>query len=248
MTHSNWRRGAFVVATVSIVAAGAFFVRAPAHIPDAPDTERPRDAGDPVASEVGSSGSRSRANGGTTDATAPGAGAPPIPEGLPPVDPVDPPEYATGLAPDTLYVPDPEVKAHFAGKLPFGVDDRTYVEFNRRALSDLAVGSRLTLRTPDDGKIHTIRVDDVQVHPNGDKSWFGHVLDVDGDSLPAVFTQGADSSFGNISTSSGTYSLEAEGRMGWIANVNTLRRHQDFDQPDVLVPDPADSAAPPGGY
>ena len=83
------------------------------------------------------------------------------------------------------------------------------------------------------------------MHPNGDKSWIGHVQDAEGEVLPAVFTQGEDSSFGSLSTRSGTYSLEAEGRLGWIANVNRLRQHQDFDQPDVLLPDPADAVAPP---
>ena len=171
----------------------------------------------------------------------------PVPAALPPVDPVDPPEYATALPDSQLFAPLPEARAHFARKLPFGVDDRSYVEFNRGALARLKPGATLEVRMPDDGRRYTIRVDAVEVHPNGDKSWTGRVLDGRGGLLPVVFTQGVDSSFGSISTASATYSLEAEGRLGWIANVNTLRRHQDFSRPDVFVPDPGKAIAPPTG-
>src|SRR5690554_5978867 len=105
MMHSNWRRGAFVVAAVSVAAAGAWFVQAPARNPDAVDAAGLSGPGLPAS--TGPDGSRSVGQGGGAAATARHASAPPIPEGLPPVDPVDPPEYATGLAPDTLYAPDP---------------------------------------------------------------------------------------------------------------------------------------------
>ena len=173
-----------------------------------------------------------------------GAGAADIPPGLPPVDPVDPPGYATGLPDDVLFLPDAEARGHFADKLPFGVDDRDYIEFNRAALAALGVGSELSVRTPDDGAEHRLRVYDVQVHPNGDKSWMARVVDGSGDVLPAVFTQGVDSTLGSITTGAGTYSLEAEGRLGWIANVNDLRRHQDFSIPDVMEPGPGEGRAP----
>lgn len=175
-------------------------------------------------------------------AAVPGAAA--IPPGLPPVDLVDPPAYATGLPDDVLYLPDAEARGHFAQKLPFGVDDRDYIEFNRAALAGLDVGSELSLRTPDDGAEHLLRVYDVQVHANGDKSWLARVVDGSGEILPAVFTQGVDSTLGSITTGGGTYSLEAEGRLGWIANVNDLRRHQDFDLSDVMEPGPGEGRGP----
>lgn len=243
MKHTRWRKGAILVVAVVIATAGFLVVTAPAH---------DRDAGDAAGGDDrhAAAESASAAGAGLTAGDAaplqPRAGVPPIPTGLPPVDPVDPPEYASQLPVDTLYAPDPQARAHFADKLPFGVDDRSYVEFNRRALATLQPGSTLTLRTPDDGKPHTIDIDDIQVHPNGDKSWVGHVQDAAGEVLPVVFTQGKDSSFGSISTRSGTYAIEAEGRLGWIANVNTLRSHQDFDGTDVMVPDPADAPTAPG--
>jgi hypothetical protein len=247
MKHSRWRNRAVVVALVAIAASGIFLVMAPANDrADAGGAGGSPEEGGPAATG-GASGidALSRpANAGSAVRRAPSALQ--IPPGLPPVDPVDPPEYRTDLPPDTLYAEHPPARAHFADKLPFGVDDRTYVEFNRGALASLGVGSTLTLTTPDDGKPHTVRIDEIQVHPNGDKSWIGHVQDPQGEVLPAVFTQGVDSSFGSLSTRGGTYSLEAEGRLGWIANVNRLRQHQDFDQPDVLVPDPADAVEPPG--
>lgn len=245
MKHSRWRNRALVVATVAIAATGLFLVIAPA-------VERGADAatdlgqgGEAPANGGGASGIDTLVYAGDGGDAGESPRTPPIPPNLPPVDPVDPPEYDTSLPPDTLYAEHAPARTHFAGKLPFGVDDRTYVEFNRAALASLDVGSTLTLRTPDDGKPHTVRIDEIQVHPNGDKSWIGHVVDAGGEVLPAVFTQGEDSSFGSISTRSGTYSLEAEGRLGWVANVNRLRQHQDFDQPDVLLPDPADAVAPP---
>lgn len=243
MKHKRRRNGALIVVAVAIAATGFLFWAAPA---------RDRDAVLAADSHADAVDANSRAAGAGNAAWVdagrrrPRADAPPIPAGLPPVDPVDPPEYATGLPIETLYAPDPQARAHFADKLPFGVDDRTYVEFNRRALAVLQPGSTLTLRTPDDGKPHTVDIDAIQVHPNGDKSWIGHVQDAAGEVLPVVFTQGRDSSFGSISTRSGTYAVEAEGRLGWIANINTLRSHQDFDRPDVMVPDPDDAPGVPG--
>ena len=103
-------------------------------------------------------------------------------------------------------------------------------------------------RAPDTGAEHLLRVYEVQVHPNGDKSWLARVVDGSGEVLPAVFTQGVDSTLGSITTGGGTYSLEAEGRLGWIANVDDLRRHQDFSIPDVMEPGPGEGRAPvPGG-
>lgn len=163
----------------------------------------------------------------------------PVPDNLPSIDGEDPEEYDTELPADTLYAGLPAARAHFADKLPFGVDDRSYIEFNRTALRGLESGSSLTLRTPDDGREHRVQIDEVKVHPNGDKSWLGRVVDGKGGAMPAAFTQGVDSSFGSFSTATGTYSLEAEGRLGWIANVNDLRKHQDFNIPDVLEPDPS---------
>lgn len=243
MKHKRRRNGAILVAAVAIAATGLLFWAAPA---------RDRDAGPDAAAHDGVAADSRAGNHAGTPAGAeagtlqPRTDTPPIPAGLPPVDPADPPEYATNLPLDTLYAPHPQAKAHFADKLPFAVDERTYVEFNRRALATLRAGSTLTLRTPDDGKPYTVGIDEIQVHPNGDKSWIGHVQDPTGEVLPAVFTQGRDSSFGSINTRSGTYSLEAEGRLGWIANVNTLRSHQDFDQPDVMVPDPGKAPTAPG--
>lgn len=167
-----------------------------------------------------------------------------IPPGLPPVDPVDPPEFASRLPGGVLFLPDPEARGHFAGRFPFGEDDREYVEFNRAALAALEVGSELSVRAPDTGAEHRLRVYEVQVHPNGDKSWLARVVDGSGEVLPAVFTQGEDSTLGSFTTAGGTYSLEAEGRLGWIANVDDLRRHQDFSIPDVMEPGPGEGRAP----
>ena len=106
------------------------------------------------------------------------------------------------------------------------------------------MGSELSVRAPDTGAEHRLRVYEVQVHPNGDKSWLARVDDGSGEVLPAVFTQGEDSTLGSFTTGSGTYSLEAEGRLGWIANVDDLRRHQDFGIPDVMEPGPGEGRAP----
>ncbi len=162
-----------------------------------------------------------------------------IPANLPAVENEDPAEYQTKLPADTLFAAMPAARSHFAEKVPFGVDDRSYIEFNRNALRELAAGSTLTLRTPDDGREHQVRIDEVQVHANGDKSWLGRVDDGKGGAMPAVFTQGVDSSFGSFNTSTGSYSIEAEGKLGWIANVNDLRKHQNFDIDDAVVPDPS---------
>lgn len=175
---------------------------------------------------------------------APSAGSA-IPVGLPPVDPIDPAAYATTLPSGQLFAHRPAARRYFAHKLPFGVDERSYIEFNRSALGALTPGQTIDIQMPDDGRTHTLRVDAVEVHPNGDKSWTGRVLGGRGEVLPVVFTQGVDSSFGSISTSGATYSLEAEGKWGWIANVDALRRHQDFSRPDVFVPDPRKDVPPP---
>lgn len=245
MKHSPWRSRATVVAAVAVAATGLFLLITPSGSHDAAAATDAVPADGVTVSGGAASGIDTLTRSGAAGPTGASPRTPPIPPNLPPVDPVDPPEYDTNLPPDTLYAEYAPARAHFATKLPFGVDDRTYVEFNRRALASLGVGSTLTLRTPDDGKPHTVRIDEIQVHPNGDKSWIGYVQDAEGEVLPAVFTQGEDSSFGSLSTRSGTYSLEAEGRLGWIANVTRLRQHQDFDQPDVLIPDPADAPAPP---
>src|SRR5690606_1806296 len=81
----------------------------------------------------------------------------PVPDHLPSVDAEDPAEYDTGLPANTLYAALPAARAHFADKLPFGVDDRSYIEFNRAALRGLEAGSALTLRTPDDGREHRVQ-------------------------------------------------------------------------------------------
>lgn len=248
MKHARRRLGAIIAVAVAAIAIGYFLVGAPARDRDAADLAEPAVSAAGATPGHSAAGMQSTADMASSDPS----GARPhgadvvIPEKLPSVDPVDPPEYATGLPEQTLYASNPEARAHFADKLPFGVDDRSYVEFNRRALTALEVGSTLTLRTPDDGKAHTIRINEVVVHPNGDKSWLGRVLNAGGEVLPAVFTQGVDSSFGSFSTQGGTYSLEAEGRLGWIANINGLRQHQDFDTSDVMVPDPRDAKRPPG--
>lgn len=168
-----------------------------------------------------------------------------IPANLPPVDPVDPPELRSNLPADQLFAPDPAARAHWASKLSFGVDDRHYVEFNRAALTALKPGSMLAVRLPDTGEQVRIQIDGVEVHPNADKSWTGRVIGAGRDALPVLFTQGADASFGSIQTRGRTYTFEADGRMAWIADANVLRRHQDFSQSDVRIPDPRRDLPPP---
>lgn len=248
MKQARWRHGVVIVAVVAAIAI-IFFIKAPAR-------DAQSEGGEAIAG-ARSGEDLSSAPGAAPDARPPlpprarnasGGNVPvAVPANLPSVDPVDPAGYDTGLPTDTLFAPLPQARDHFADKLPFGVDDRSYIEFNRSALRALEIGSVLTVRTPDDGQQHRIRIDEVQVHPNGDKSWFGRVLGGRGGVLPAVFTQGIDSSFGSFSTATGSYSLEADGRLGWIANINDLRRHQDFSTPDVLVPDPGDARRPPAG-
>lgn len=168
-----------------------------------------------------------------------------IPANLPPVDPIDPPELRSSLPADQLFAPDPEARAHWASKLSFGVDDRHYVEFNRAALTALKPGSTLAVRLPDSGEQVRIQIDGVEVHANADKSWTGRVIGAGREVLPVLFTQGVNSSFGSIQTRSRTYSLEADGRLAWIADANALRRHQDFSQPDVRIPDSGRDLPPP---
>lgn len=245
MKLPSWRAGAgfllVLVAAVTFIGFGAVSRG------DAPDDQADVAGTDPAsgAGDPSDDGMTART---PSDATVAGAAGTAIPHGLPPVDPVDPPAFATGLPDDVLFLPDPEARGLFAGRFPFGEDDREYIEFNRAALATLGVGSELSMRAPDTGAEHLLRVYEVQVHPNGDKSWLARVVDGSGEVLPAVFTQGVDSTLGSITTGGGTYSLEAEGRLGWIANVDDLRRHQDFSIPDVMEPGPGEGRVPvPGG-
>lgn len=251
MTQTGRRKSAvIVVAAVAVLALIFLWVRSPSEHGAAGAAES---AGNPAARDARTSSpddGRMPPLPDQDSASSPaGTAAPslPVPGHLPSVDAEDPVEYDTKLPADTLYAELPAARSHFADKLPFGVDDRDYIEFNRDALRGLKAGSTMTLRTPDDGREHQVHIDEVQVHPNGDKSWFGRVDDGKGGAMPAVFTQGVDSSFGSFNTATGSYSLEAEGRMGWIANVNDLRKHQDFNIPDVLEPDPSRGRPEPSG-
>jgi hypothetical protein len=80
------------------------------------------------------------------------------------------------------------------------------------------------------------KVEGARLHDNGDYSWRGHLIGVDGD-YPVVMTYGESGIFASITTPEGSYSLESINGLGWL--------YKNPAEPELSSPGSEDSLLPP---
>jgi hypothetical protein len=108
------------------------------------------------------------------------------------------------------------------------------VHVDRDALAQIDVDSRVTIELPN-GRTYVARVERIEAHDNGDRSWTGH-LDEYGLTFPVAYTQGDPWVFATITSPEGLFALEANAEGGVIfRDERAALQHSDRDC--VLLPD-----------
>ncbi len=134
----------------------------------------------------------------------------------------------------------PPAAAWQAGTAPASISlsnkitQRSAVRVDEALMAKLEPGDSVEMALPDGLNVQA-KVERVETSLNGDRSWFGRVDDASGD-YPVVYTQGKNSAFATITTSSGSYTLETTGGAGWV--------YQNPPEPVLVKPGSTDYKLP----
>jgi len=121
------------------------------------------------------------------------------------------------------------------GILPVDLAGEVYVQLNTAYLQRLRVGDTMKIYIPQLGKDMAATVDHVSDHDNGDRTVEANFPGM-AKFFSAVITSGKDATYGEISTPSGVYLLEAAGDYGWIAARGDLVKNHWSGHNDGVYP------------
>lgn len=105
-------------------------------------------------------------------------------------------------------------------------DGREFIRFSPLKLESLMPGDEMEIPLAQQNATYQMVVDNVQVHPDGNVSWYGHLKDFPLENQVS-FTRGKDLTVGSIAVPDKQFTLQAHGEMGWVVNSYTLFKGKD---------------------
>ncbi len=120
--------------------------------------------------------------------------------------------------------------------------ERQFIEIGRLQIENLEKNTVFALTIPQTGSEFDAQVSDVIYHTDGEKTIKAVIASSDNERYSITITQGAQGTFGTLSTPDGVYVLEAGQTHGWIASKNDFvnAQNRNFSDEIHIVPDPSD--------
>lgn len=117
-------------------------------------------------------------------------------------------------------------------------DGREFIRFSPIKLESLVPGDVMEIPLAQQNATYQMVVDSVQVHDDGNVTWYGHLKDFPEENQVS-FTRGQDLTVGSIAVPDKQFTLQAQNELGWVVNSFTLFKGGD----EHLFPDGAEQDA-----
>lgn len=125
-------------------------------------------------------------------------------------------------------------------------DGRHFLKLNQRRIGTLIPGDRLDIEIPQALEQHTLVVEQIQQHGDGNRSVIARLEGLSAQ-YSASITQGGATTVMGVTTPSGHYTMEAKGNDGWVLATGSNVEHPPEDiYSEFVVPASHSPKAPPG--